>query len=76
MQTKDFVHHSFKSRYACSYCNTAPEKKRQTLFWIREIFENRQNFGTFHTLVQELGLNERELVLNVSRDSRKVMFQK
>ena len=34
--------------------------RRKHRFWIREIFKNRQNFGTFHTLVQKLRLHERE----------------
>ena len=36
------------------------KNKRKHRFWIREIFKNRQNFGTFHTLVQELRLHDRE----------------
>ena len=34
---------------------------RKHRFWVREIFKNRPQFGTFHTLVQELRLHEREL---------------
>ena len=33
---------------------------RKHLFWVREIFKNRPQFGTFHTLVQELRLHDRE----------------
>ena len=28
--------------------------RRKHRFWIREIFKNRPQFGTFHTLVKEL----------------------
>ena len=28
--------------------------RRKHRFWVREIFQNRQNCGTFHTLVQEV----------------------
>ena len=34
--------------------------RRKHRFWIWEIFKNRQKFGTFHTLVQEIRLHERE----------------
>ena len=40
-------------------------RKRQQMvrkhrFWVREIFKNRLQFGSFHTLVQELRLHDRE----------------
>ena len=50
--------------------------RRKHRFWIQEIFKNRQNFGTFHTLAQELQLHERESSLKEkpSQDARKLIF--
>ena len=36
------------------------EARRKRRFWIRVIFKKRAEFGTYHTLVQELRLGDRE----------------
>jgi len=36
------------------------EARRKRRFWIREIFKKREEFGAYHTLVQELRLGDRE----------------
>ena len=36
------------------------EARRKCRFWICEIFKKREEFGAYHTLVQELRLSDRE----------------
>ena len=35
-------------------------KRRRHRFWVREIFQRRNEYGVFYTLMQELRLGDRE----------------
>ena len=38
----------------------APRIPRRHIFWVRQIYQKREELGAYHTLVQELRLHDRE----------------
>ena len=42
------------------YLTLRKQKTRKRRIWVREIFQQRKICGTYHTLVQEMRLHDRE----------------
>ena len=46
--------------YSFMQLGLTKQNKRKHRFWVRKILQQRQTYGLYHTLVQEIHLQDRE----------------